>query len=100
VGDGPERARLEALGTSLGARARFVGVVPRDEALAWIACADVLVHPSSAEAAPTAIREARALGVAVLACSAGDVALWAARDAGITLVRPSREGLSAALVRL
>jgi glycosyltransferase involved in cell wall biosynthesis len=100
VGGGPERARLEALARSLGARARFLGVVPRDEALAWIACADVLVHASSAEAAPTAVREARALGVPVLACPAGDVVAWAARDGGITLVRPSAEALSAALRRL
>ncbi|UQA55193.1 glycosyltransferase [Polyangium aurulentum] len=100
VGGGPEGQRLEALARSVGCRARFLGVVPRDEALAWIACADVLVHASAAEAAPTVVREARALGVPVLACPSGDVVAWSARDPGITLVRPSAEGLSAALRRL
>jgi glycosyltransferase involved in cell wall biosynthesis len=65
VGDGPERARLEAHAAALGVDARFVGKVTRDEALAWIAAADVLVHASRAEGMSTVLREARALGTRV-----------------------------------
>ncbi|MRG91550.1 glycosyltransferase family 4 protein [Polyangium spumosum] len=98
VGDGPLRGELAALARARGARATFVGLLPRDEALAWIAAADVLVHASKEEAAPTVVREARALGVPVVACAAGDVAAWARRDPGIVVVAPDVRALSAALL--
>ncbi len=65
VGDGPERARLEAHARARRVDARFVGAVPRDEALAWIAAADALIHASEAEGLSTVIREAALLGVPV-----------------------------------
>jgi len=84
VGDGPERARLRALATD----AEFTGSLPRHEALTWIAAADVLTSASRDEGAPTVIREARALGVPVVAVPCGDLATWAADDPGVSL----REG--------
>jgi len=66
VGDGPERARLERLARARGIDARFVGNVDRPEALAWIGAADVLIHASEAEGLSTVIREAEALGTAVM----------------------------------
>jgi glycosyltransferase involved in cell wall biosynthesis len=66
VGDGPERMRLEQQARSLGVDARFVGVVPRELALAWIAAADVVLHASSAEGLSTVVREADALGTPVV----------------------------------
>lgn len=98
VGDGPERARLEALAQQLDARVQFVGQLPREEALAWIAAADRLVHLSEAEGAPTVIREARALGTRVLATAVGDVALWAQQDPGIEIASPF-SGISLAPLR-
>jgi glycosyltransferase involved in cell wall biosynthesis len=65
VGDGPERARLEALARRLGVDARFLGVTPRETALAWIRTADVLLFASEQEGASTVLREARALGTPV-----------------------------------
>lgn len=65
VGDGPERGRLEALARHCGADVRFVGKVGRDEALAWIAASDVLLHASQVEGLSTVVREAEALGVRV-----------------------------------
>ncbi len=65
IGDGPERARLEAHARDAGADARFVGLVARRDALAWIAAADLLVHASVAEGLSTVIREAEALGTRV-----------------------------------
>jgi glycosyltransferase involved in cell wall biosynthesis len=65
VGDGPERARLAGAARSIGARVTFVGRAPRDEALAWIAAADVLVQASRTEGASTVVREAEALATRV-----------------------------------
>ena len=84
VGDGPELASLRARFPS----AHFTGYLPRHEALRWIAAADVLVSASAHEGAPSVVREARALGVPVVAVEAGDLAAWAARDPGLLLVRP------------
>jgi glycosyltransferase involved in cell wall biosynthesis len=89
IGDGPLRAELEALAAAFEPRARFTGQLPRGDALALIADAHKLVHLSEAEGAPTVIREARALGVPVLATPVGDVARWAAKDPGIEIFRPS-----------
>lgn len=89
IGDGPMREKLENLASSLHPRARFVGHVPRGEALALIATAHKLLHLSDAEGAPTVIREARALGVPVLATPVGDVPRWALEDPGIEIFRPA-----------
>lgn len=97
IGDGPEHASLEARAADLGERVRFVGAVPRREALAWVAAADVLLHPSEVEAAPTVVREARALGVPVVACDAGDVVAWARDDRGIQVAASTGPALAAAL---
>jgi glycosyltransferase involved in cell wall biosynthesis len=82
LGDGPlapALARLDPSVTALGQRLR-------PEALAWIAAADLVVSASRNEGAPTVIREARALGVPVLAVPAGDLRAWAATDPGIELI--------------
>jgi glycosyltransferase involved in cell wall biosynthesis len=82
LGDGPERAWLERRFPG----ARFEGNVPHPRALAWIAAADVLVSASRHEGAPTAIREARALGVPVVSAAAGDLRAWAERDRELYLI--------------
>jgi teichuronic acid biosynthesis glycosyltransferase TuaC len=65
IGDGPDRQRLERLAADRGVDARFVGLVARREALAWIGVADVLLHASCAEGLSTVLREAEALGTRV-----------------------------------
>ena len=75
----------------------FLGARPRTETLAWIAHANVLLSTSSAEGAPTATREARALDVPVIACSAGDLAEWASRDHRIRLVAADPRAIASAL---
>lgn len=82
VGDGPEERDLQGRYPE----ARFVGHVARDRALAWIAAADLLLSASREEGSPTVIREARALGVPVVAASAGDLEAWSRTDPGISLV--------------
>jgi glycosyltransferase involved in cell wall biosynthesis len=82
IGEGPEHRRLAARFPE----AHFLGLLPRDTTLSWIAASDVLIHASHHEGAPTVIREARALGVPVITAVGGDAALWAERDPGITVV--------------
>lgn len=65
VGDGPERRRLERTALKSHADARFVGRIPREEALAWMRASNSLWFASEAEGLPTVIREAEALGVPV-----------------------------------
>jgi glycosyltransferase involved in cell wall biosynthesis len=98
VGDGPSREHLERVVWETRARATFTGFLSRTETLAWIAAARVLVHASCAEAAPTVVREARALGVPVVATASGDLASWARTDEGIVLVDPGREAIAEAIV--
>jgi glycosyltransferase involved in cell wall biosynthesis len=85
IGDGPLGEELRELAASLGGAVDFVGQIPRDQALARIASADRLVHLSEAEGCPTVVREARALGVPVLASAVGDLAKWADADPGIEI---------------
>jgi teichuronic acid biosynthesis glycosyltransferase TuaC len=82
VGDGPELSRLR----STYPEARFVGRVARGHALTWISAADALLSASRLEGAPSAVREARALGVPVVASAAGDLAEWAERDPELWVV--------------
>jgi glycosyltransferase involved in cell wall biosynthesis len=83
VGDGPD---LELLRADFP-KVRFTGRLPRDQALCCIAAADVLVSASREEGAPTVVREARLLGVPVVALAAGDLEKWARQDPGILLAR-------------
>ena len=99
VGDGPERRSLEQRCRTLGLGASFLGRLPRPRTLAWLAAADVLLHTSEREAAPTVVREARALGTPVVCCPAGDLMAWAALDQGMVVSRPDPVSLAAALGR-
>lgn len=69
IGDGPERATLEGLANELGisSSVRFLGALPREEALRELAASDLLVFPSLwFEQFAVAPLEAMALGVPVL----------------------------------
>lgn len=83
IGDGPELDALRAAFPGV----RWLGRLPRDHTLAWIAAADVLLSASRDEGAPTAIREARLLGVPVVARACGDLESWAASDPGLSVIR-------------
>jgi colanic acid/amylovoran biosynthesis glycosyltransferase len=65
IGDGPERASLEALCLSLGIahQVQFLGAMAHQPTLAEVAKADVFVLASFAEGLPVALMEAMALGV-------------------------------------
>jgi glycosyltransferase involved in cell wall biosynthesis len=82
VGDGPLRKEL----ASRFPNVHFVGQCPRPRALTWIQAADVLVSASRLEGAPTAIREALALGTLAVSVQASDLALWAREERNLFLV--------------
>jgi glycosyltransferase involved in cell wall biosynthesis len=76
AGDGPERARLEALARRLGTPVRFLGPVHGPHKHAWLAAADAFVAPSTrhggrTEGAPTAVLEAMAAGLPVVTTGCG-----------------------------
>ncbi|MFE7076408.1 glycosyltransferase family 4 protein [Streptomyces sp. NPDC057620] len=69
VGVGPEEQRLKELAAALGlgARVTFLGDVPRQEALGWMASADVAVVPSLWESFCYVCAEMMAFGRPVVA---------------------------------
>ena len=72
IGDGPERAALEAQAATLGLadRVRFAGY--RADARRLLPALDLFVLPSRGEGLPVALLEAMAAGVPVAATEAGD----------------------------
>jgi glycosyltransferase involved in cell wall biosynthesis len=103
IGDGPERPALEAMAHALAVadRVRFLGQLPREQALTAMARADVFVLNSTYEGLPHVVLEAMRVGVPVVATAAGGTP-EAVRD-GVTglLVPPGDPGaLAAALGRI
>jgi glycosyltransferase involved in cell wall biosynthesis len=72
VGDGAARAQMEADARRLGRDVRLLGWLARDEALAWLGHASVLVFPSyGPESLSRVLLEAGALGVPTAAMNTG-----------------------------
>ncbi len=85
AGDGPERARLEALAAASGAHVEFTGHVPPDRVRELTAAARAVVVPSRwPENCPLVVLEAMASRRPVIASSVGGIP---------ELVRDGREGL-------
>lgn len=68
AGDGPERARIEALG-----HARMLGTLPRDDVLALFRAADASLLSSSWENFPHSVVESLAAGTPVISTDVGGV---------------------------
>ncbi|BBB08633.1 hypothetical protein SPYCW_1649 [Sphingopyxis sp. EG6] len=71
IGDGPERARLEALAARGGVRTKFYGNLTHVEAMRALADARLFLHPSSYETFGVVLAEAMALGVPVVTTLCG-----------------------------
>jgi glycosyltransferase involved in cell wall biosynthesis len=101
AGDGPCRARLEALARDLGLRdavifAGFVEDVPQ-----VYAALDVFVFPSLAEPLGTSLLAAMAWGLPVLAVASGGVPEYAEDgNNGLLVPRPDADLFAAGLLRL
>jgi glycosyltransferase involved in cell wall biosynthesis len=71
VGDGPNRAQVHALAAPLGGAAILTGY--RGDVMEILDATDVLLHPSRVDAFPTALLEAMAAGVPVVASRVGGI---------------------------
>lgn len=103
VGDGPERAGLEARvrEAGLGARVRFLGYQSQEGVARALAEADLLVLPSFAEGVPVVLMEAMAAARPVVATQVGGVAELVEDGISGRLVAPgSAEALEEALEAL
>jgi len=101
AGDGPERARLEALAADLriADRVHFLGAVPNVADV--LALVDVFALPSLVEGLPLALLEAMLAGKAVVATSVGGVPEVVTSGVNGLLVAPGREDdLAAAIATL
>lgn len=74
VGDGEERARLEALARELGvsAHVRFVGAVPQREVMRYMHASDVFLAVADLSNVGNPLLEAMACGMCIVAVNAGD----------------------------
>jgi glycosyltransferase involved in cell wall biosynthesis len=85
VGDGPERKRLEdfAKESSSNGQIKFLGNIPRSEALSALGECDVLIHPSLHDFSPTVCLEAMAAGRPVICLNIGGPAGQITQETGI-----------------
>jgi glycosyltransferase involved in cell wall biosynthesis len=97
VGDGPDRAALEALAADQGVRAqvRFLGL--RNDAAALVADADLFVLASRAEGLSFALLEALAAAVPVVATAVGDHRAVVTPETGLLVPPGDAEALRAAV---
>ncbi len=101
LGDGPERARLEALAARLPGRprVRFDGFAVDVER--WLRAADVFALPSRIEGLPNALLEALATGLAAVATDLGGCReVLAPEREGLLVPVGDVDALAAALARL
>lgn len=83
MGDGPERAKLEAAARAAGIRATFHGNLAHDRAMAELAEADFLIHASAYECFGTVMAEAMALGLPVVSTRSGGPESYVTNESGI-----------------
>jgi glycosyltransferase involved in cell wall biosynthesis len=73
VGDGPDRANLEAAAADLGDRVSFTGYLSQDQVAHAMQAADIIVLPSFAEGVPVVLMEAFASTKPVIATQVAGV---------------------------
>lgn len=102
IGDGPERAFLEDMASTLGLsdRVKFLGYKSQSEVAAALLDTDMFVLPSFAEGVPVVLMEAMASGVPVVATQiAGISELVSHGEAGWLIPPGNVEALSQAIER-
>lgn len=89
IGDGPERAALVERSRRLGIDDRVTWAGFRRDTGALLAASDLFVHPTLADAFPTAVLEAMAAGRAVVASRVGGVPEIVVNGTSGMLVEPA-----------
>ena len=107
IGDGPDRAELEAQARTCGVAAHFTGAVSRAKVADWLQTADIVVAPSvptfdgRKEGIPVALMEAMASGCAVIASRlTGIPELVRHEQTGLLTEPGDAAGVAAAILRL
>jgi len=100
VGEGPERAMLEAKRAALALDDRVILLGARDDVLDLLMAADAFVMSSKSEGLPMVLLEAMAAGVPCVATAVGGIPALFGKDRGL-LVRAQDPGdLAAAMATL
>jgi glycosyltransferase involved in cell wall biosynthesis len=102
VGDGPERARLEALARELGAvdRIRFMGAKPHEEMPGIFSSCELAVIPSLMEATSVAALEAMSCELPVAASNVGGLPEIVDEGVGALFPPADPRGLADTVIRL
>jgi glycosyltransferase involved in cell wall biosynthesis len=102
IGDGPERASLEALAAELKVRATFTGFLEEDTLIGRLKAAKVFVLPSTREGFSITTLEAMACGLPVITVDAPRNYAKDLVEDGVTgrVVSPDEESLRAGIVEL
>ena len=102
LGDGPERARLEARARAEGLPVEFLGMRPREEALQIVARARCQIVPSEwFEGMPMVALEAWALGVPLIAAKIGGLEeMLGEAERGLAFAPGDARALAACVARL
>jgi glycosyltransferase involved in cell wall biosynthesis len=100
VGEGPEEGRLRRLAEHLGLADRVVFAGFRDDVPRVAACADVVAHPSLADALSTALVHASAVGAAIVGSDVGGIPEIIGGGAGVLVSPGDPNALSEAITAL
>ncbi|MCW3029096.1 MAG: glycosyl transferase group 1 [Solirubrobacterales bacterium] len=100
LGDGPAREEIRRLAAPLGETVLFTG--HRDDVMALLDATDVLAHPTEMDAFPTALLEASAARVPILATAVGGIPeIVSDGETGLLLSAPaSADSVTEALGRM
>lgn len=101
VGDGPERARLEAAAESFGGKGLVIFTGQVSDVQTLFAVADVFVLPSHSEGSPNVLLEAMAAYLPIVATAVGGVPEMVANNESALLVPPNdSSSIAAAIARI
>jgi glycosyltransferase involved in cell wall biosynthesis len=101
IGDGPEQPKLERQVIESGLQKNFLFVGRRKDVPELLACCDLSVLPSEAEALPNSVLEAMAAGLPVVATSVGGIPEIIQDEENGLLVPPQNShALAEAVIRL
>jgi glycosyltransferase involved in cell wall biosynthesis len=100
VGSGPEEARLLARACELGMDGTLVFAGFREDVSRVLAAADLIVHPSRADALPTALIHGLAAGIPAVATAVGGIPEIVTPETGILIPPADPPRLATAILDL